>query len=152
MYQSAIRQNSCGLVRRSRERERGAEIASGETGMTRSETDAGPDADATRQEGTQPLTERDPARLARGSVLAGKDRLESRLGEGGMAVVWSAYHLELEVPVAIKLLHGHDASLARRLKLEARAAARLVHPAIVRILDVATTSQGDPFIVMELLT
>ena len=55
------------------------------------------------------------------------------------------------MPVAIKLLRGYDPSHARRLKFEARAAARLAHPAIVRTLDVATTEQGEPFIVMELL-
>jgi serine/threonine-protein kinase len=69
-----------------------------------------------------------------------------------MAVVWSAYHLELETPVAIKLLRGHDPSLARRMKLEARASARLAHPAIVRVLDVAVTNEGEPFIVMDLLS
>jgi eukaryotic-like serine/threonine-protein kinase len=76
------------------------------------------------------------------------------LGEGGMAWVWSAYHLELQLPVAVKLLRtGHNGDrLAERLRLEARAAARLVHPSIVRVLDVAQTDTGEPFIVMELLT
>ena len=120
--------------------------------MVRSVADDTEDADRTRQEPAGPATLRDPARLVRGAVLAGKYRLELQLGEGGMAVVWSAYHLELEIPVAIKLLRGHDPRLAQRLKLEARAAARLAHPAIVRVLDVATTDYGDPFIVMEQLT
>jgi serine/threonine protein kinase len=89
----------------------------------------------------------------RGTVLAGKYRLEMLLGEGGMACVWSAYHLELELPVAIKLLRagGNCERLGERLRLEARAAARLVHPSIVRVLDVALTDRGEPFIVMELL-
>ena len=71
-----------------------------------------------------------------------------------MAWVWSAYHLELQLPVAIKLLRtGNNGDrLAERLRLEARAAARLVHPSIVRVLDVAQTDAGEPFIVMELLT
>lgn len=71
-----------------------------------------------------------------------------------MACVWSAYHLELQLPVAIKLLRtGNNGDrLAERLRLEARAAARLVHPSIVRVLDVAQTDAGEPFIVMELLT
>jgi serine/threonine-protein kinase len=91
--------------------------------------------------------------LEQGSVLAGKYRLNLALGEGGMATVWSAYHLELEIPVAIKLLRGrHDSHLAQRLKLEARAAARIAHPTIVRVLDVAATAAGVPFIVMDLLS
>jgi eukaryotic-like serine/threonine-protein kinase len=86
-------------------------------------------------------------------VLAGKYRLEMLLGEGGMACVWSAYHLELELPVAIKLLRAgfKNETLATRLRLEARAEAHLVHPSIVRVFDVAVTESGDPFIVMELL-
>ncbi|HYP89283.1 MAG TPA: serine/threonine-protein kinase [Polyangiaceae bacterium] len=101
-----------------------------------------------------PTTLRDTGRAGRGTVLAGKYRLEMLLGEGGMAVVWSAYHLELELPVAIKLLRaGPDNDrLAQRLRHEARAVARLVSPSIVRVFDVARADNGDPFIVMELLT
>jgi serine/threonine-protein kinase len=86
--------------------------------------------------------------------LADKYRLEMLLGEGGMGFVWSAYNRELELPVAIKLLRAgrNRHHFAERLRLEARAAARLVHPSIVRVFDVAVTEAGDPFIVMELLT
>jgi len=112
------------------------------------------DPERTRAEQAAPKTALVAGRLGRGCVLAGKYRLEMLLGEGGMACVWSAYHLELELPVAIKLLRAGSKSerLAKRLRLEARAAARLVHPSIVRVFDVAVTDGGDPFIVMELLT
>jgi serine/threonine-protein kinase len=92
--------------------------------------------------------------LKRGTVLAGKYRLELLLGEGGMGFVWSAYHLELQLPVAIKLLKSgtQGTRLAERLRREARAAAWLVHPSIVRVFDIGVTDIGDPFIVMELLT
>ncbi len=92
--------------------------------------------------------------IGRGSLLAGKYRLELLLGEGGMGFVWSAYNVELELPVAIKLLRAgpKNAMVADRLRLEARAAARLVHPSIVRVFDIAMAENGDPFIVMELLT
>ena len=105
-------------------------------------------------EEAEPTTALAAGRLGRGSVLAGKYRLEMLLGQGGMACVFSAYHLELELPVAIKLLTAGPTNerLAKRLRLEARAAAQLVHPAIVRVFDVAMTEGGDPFIVMELLT
>jgi serine/threonine-protein kinase len=91
--------------------------------------------------------------LKEGAVIDGKYRLDSLLGEGGMGTVWAARNLQLDVAVAIKLLRpGRDqALLSERLKIEARAAARLVHPAIVRIFDVDTSEAGDPFIVMELL-
>ncbi len=100
------------------------------------------------------LRETGLSRVGRGSILGGKYRLEMLLGEGGMGFVWSAYNRELELPVAIKLLRAGKNSqrLADRLRLEARAAARLVHPSIVRVFDVALSESGDPFIVMELLT
>lgn len=91
--------------------------------------------------------------LGIGSIIEGKYRLEGLLGEGGMGSVWWAHHLQLDLPVAIKLLRagGDRALLSERLKVEARAAAQLVHPAIVRVFDIDESERGDPFIVMELL-
>ncbi|HYP86562.1 MAG TPA: serine/threonine-protein kinase, partial [Polyangiaceae bacterium] len=90
----------------------------------------------------------------RGALLGGKYRLEALLGEGGMACVWRAYNEALELPVALKLLRAGPANLRlpQRLRLEARAAARLVHPSIVRVFDVGAADDGQPFIVMELLS
>jgi eukaryotic-like serine/threonine-protein kinase len=92
-------------------------------------------------------------KLGVNSVIDGKYRLDHVLGEGGMGSVWQAQNLQLDLPVAIKLLRaGPDlVSLSERMKLEARSAARLVHPAIVRVFDIDTAETGDPFIVMELL-
>jgi serine/threonine-protein kinase len=88
-----------------------------------------------------------------GDTIAGKYRLESLLGEGGMGSVWRASNLLLEVPVAIKLLRSDLAAteLGERLRVEARAAAQLAHPSIVRVFDIGEAEWGDPFIVMELL-
>lgn len=112
------------------------------------------DPERTCEEERAPTTARAAGQSERGSILAGKYRLEMLLGEGGMARVWSAYHLGLELPVAVKLLKAgpKNEKIAKRLRLEARAAARLVHPSIVRVLDVAVADNGDPFIVMELLS
>jgi serine/threonine-protein kinase len=86
-------------------------------------------------------------------VIAGKYRLDTLLGEGGMGSVWRAFNLQLEAPVAIKLLRSDmdSAELGERLRVEARAAAKLVHPNIVRIFDIGESESGEPFIVMELL-
>jgi eukaryotic-like serine/threonine-protein kinase len=91
--------------------------------------------------------------LSEGSVIGRKYRLESLLGEGGMGSVWRAFNVQLEVPVAIKVLRADLAAseLGERLRVEARAAAKLVHPSIVRVFDIGDTETGDPFIVMELL-
>jgi serine/threonine-protein kinase len=89
-----------------------------------------------------------------GDVIAGKYRLDALLGEGGMGTVWRALNLQLDAPVAVKLIRGEldRLSLAKRLKQEARAAAKLGHSAIVRVFDVGESELGDPYIVMELLS
>jgi serine/threonine-protein kinase len=78
------------------------------------------------------------------------------LGVGGMGALWVAHDMVLDVHVAIKLLSlggtsEENKKLTLRLLDEARAAARLGHPSIVRVLDFGQSSQGDPFIAMELL-
>jgi len=118
--------------------------------MARFASKAGMGADGTRSGESVSAT----AELTRGAVLHQKYRLEELLGEGGMGAVWRAHHLQLDLPVALKVLRGDGPKnevLSERLRIEARAAARLVHPAIVRVLDVDSTEAGDPFIVMELL-
>jgi serine/threonine-protein kinase len=86
-------------------------------------------------------------------LILGKYELEQKLGEGGMGSVWAAYHVQLDAHVAIKLIRAETnrEDMGPRLLQEARAAAKLGHPAIVRVFDVGTTEAGDPFIVMELL-
>ena len=57
------------------------------------------------------------------------------------------------VDVALKLIHADIAGStgATRMAREAHAAARLGHPAMVRVFDFGWTSKGDPFLVMELV-
>jgi eukaryotic-like serine/threonine-protein kinase len=99
------------------------------------------------------MTLRPAAPYATGYVIAGKYELEEELGQGGMGVVWRARNIALDSPVAIKVVRATaDKALLRgRLVQEARAAAKLAHPAIVTVFDVGQTEAGDPFIVMELL-
>ena len=86
-------------------------------------------------------------------VISGKYRLVRPIGRGGMGVVWEAYSEVLDIKVAVKLIQQFSASLEmqQRLLLEARAAARLVDPGVIRIFDCGKTSKGDPYIIMELL-
>ena len=88
-----------------------------------------------------------------GYLVAGKYQLESELGQGGMGIVWRARNIALDSPVAIKVVRAASdkVNLSGRLIQEARAAAKLTHPAIVKVFDVGQTENGDPFIVMELL-
>jgi serine/threonine-protein kinase len=69
-----------------------------------------------------------------------------------MGVVWAALNVELDREVALKLIEAPGTDIRVRLLREAKAYARLDHPNVVRIHDVGRTEQGDPFLVMELLT
>lgn len=88
-----------------------------------------------------------------GEMVAGRYRMGHPLGSGGMAEVYDAMDERLERPVAIKLLRADlsgDPGLRRRFEVEARSAARLVHPNVVGVFD--TGELGDrPYIVMERL-
>ena len=89
-----------------------------------------------------------------GAVIGGKYRIDDVLGSGGMGVVLSATHLELDAAVAIKVVRAELANneeVVARMLFEARAAAKLHSAHIVRVLDVGRLSSGAPYIVMERL-
>ena len=85
--------------------------------------------------------------------IAGRYRLEGRLGFGGMSTVHLAIDLRLERQVAVKLLAEHlaeDPTFVSRFQREAQAAARLVHPNVVQVFDSGQDERtGQYFIVME---
>jgi serine/threonine-protein kinase len=85
--------------------------------------------------------------------IAGRYRLQGRLGFGGMSTVHLAVDQRLERRVAVKLLAEHlaeDPTFVSRFQREAQAAARLVHPNIVQVFDSGQDEQtGQYFIVME---
>lgn len=88
-----------------------------------------------------------------GELLGGRYRLGRQIGSGGMGVVREAVDETLQNRVAVKLLHEHADSSPQsvaRLAREARAAAALGHPNIVRIMDMGTLDKGA-YLVMELL-
>lgn len=90
-------------------------------------------------------------------LIAGRYRLLSPLGEGGMGTVWRARDEVLHREVAVKEVrapHGLATSeverLYARLEREAWAAARVANRNVVTVYDVAT-QDGRPWIVMELV-
>ncbi|MFZ5890771.1 MAG: serine/threonine-protein kinase [Myxococcota bacterium] len=86
-------------------------------------------------------------------VLAGRYRLEERLGGGGMGAIWRAEHIALQSPVAVKLIDRdavHDEQTVARFLREAKAAAALRSHHVVHIIDYGM-DDNVPFIVMELL-
>jgi eukaryotic-like serine/threonine-protein kinase len=91
--------------------------------------------------------------LERGDQL-GRYLILSRLGTGGMGVVYAAYDPDLDRKVAIKLLRRGSSDPARRdaaqsrLMQEARAMARLAHPNVITVHDVSEVD-GRAFVAME---
>src|SRR4051812_49836579 len=91
--------------------------------------------------------------FAPGAMLGGRYRLERRIASGGMATVWLARDEELDRDVAVKVLSdvlGEDPSYVARFRREARVAARVSHPHLVRMFDYAGEAER-PYIVMEYL-
>ncbi|MGN6373520.1 MAG: protein kinase domain-containing protein [Solirubrobacteraceae bacterium] len=91
--------------------------------------------------------------MSQTTEIAGRYRLQSRLGFGGMSTVHLAFDQRLERQVAVKLLAEHladDPTFVSRFQREAQAAARLIHPNIVQIFDSGQDEgSGQYFIVME---
>ena len=80
--------------------------------------------------------------------------LEHCIGDGGMGRVHKGLHRESGEPVAIKILHqelSHDPEMVERFLREGRAASRVDHPGVVKILDTGVTDKGLPYLVMEYL-
>lgn len=93
--------------------------------------------------------------LPEGTVIDGRYRVTRTIGAGGFARVYEARHLVTGVDVALKVLdpkaNDTDGTFAERFLREARIAASLHHPNVVRVFDVGRTEGGQPYIAMELL-
>lgn len=86
------------------------------------------------------------------SLVPGVRRYElvELLGQGGMGEVYRARDLQLDRPVALKLLRGEPPRLAQRFVQEARAQAQITHPHVCKVHDVGEY-QGRPYIAMQLI-
>jgi eukaryotic-like serine/threonine-protein kinase len=92
--------------------------------------------------------------LAPGTILLGKYRIDELIGTGGMGNVVRASHLYLQEAVAIKILlpqMAESESTVQRFLREAQAAVKLKSEHSARVMDVGTTPDGAPFMVMEYL-
>ncbi len=94
-----------------------------------------------------------PPPVQPGEVVAGKYVVDREIAAGGMGLVFSAKHVELDQAVALKFmraeLRGHIST--SRFTLEARATAKLRSAHVARVFDVGVIEDGTPFMVMELL-
>ena len=95
-----------------------------------------------------------PSPLGEGSVLDGKYQLDALIDKGNFGTVYRATHLTLGHRVAVKLLSttlDTDPPSVTRFQQEGISACRIQHPNAVDVLDFSITSDGVPFLVMELL-
>jgi serine/threonine-protein kinase len=100
---------------------------------------------------TQRRTGNDPSL---NKVIAGRYRLEARIGEGGMGIVYRARHILIDRVVAVKLIRPDlrgETHLRAWMLREARAANRVDHAHIIDIHDIGETDEGELYLVMEYL-
>jgi serine/threonine protein kinase len=94
-----------------------------------------------------------PTTLEPGTIV-GEYRVEGKLGEGGMAVVYSAVHPLIGKKAAIKVMSpvlSADAGAVARFALEARSVNRIGHPNIVDVFSFGRLPDGRSYFVMEWL-
>ena len=92
------------------------------------------------------------ASISEGTEIAGRYRVLSLIGEGGMGAVYRAEHLQLRKVFALKVLQAHNVdrpSVAARFEREAIAAGRIEHPNVVPATDFGRLPDGSFFLVLE---
>jgi serine/threonine-protein kinase len=108
-------------------------------------------ADGSRTEAQASVT---PPDSLIGSVMDGRYRIEQRIGDGGMGVVYRATHVALKKSFALKVIRADrstDPNIVQRFLREARAASVIGHPNIVNINDFGTNEDGSAYLAMEFL-
>jgi eukaryotic-like serine/threonine-protein kinase len=96
----------------------------------------------------------DSGAWAVGTIVRAKYRILSKLGEGGMAVVYKAMHMRFEELRALKVMKTElagDHGFVKRFMQEAVLTRKIQHPNAVRVEDIDETEDGCPFMVMEFL-
>ena len=88
-----------------------------------------------------------------GRTIAEKFRIESLVGRGAMGAVYRATQLNLKKRIAIKVMNPEkkDATYVSRFKREAKAASRMDHPNLMRVIDFGEEPDGQLYIAMEYL-
>ena len=109
--------------------------------------------EGTRTESSGDATKRP---LGPGSLVAERYELEAPIGAGASGVIYSARHIELDNPVAVKVLRLPEDeekrhNLLQHFRREGISACRVKHPNAVSVLDAGVSKEGIPYLVMERL-
>lgn len=89
-----------------------------------------------------------------GRLIDNKYLIESKIARGGTGTVYRAMHVQLNVPMAVKILHNdriNDALAVERFRREAFAAMQVRHPNAIAVFDFGVTTDNLVYVVMELL-
>jgi hypothetical protein len=89
-----------------------------------------------------------------GTIIDGRYEIQTRIGEGGMGVVYKARQTPLDRVIALKMLNAQmagDAQWVQRFYNEAKACSRLQHPNTIRMFDFGQTPDGRLYMTMEFL-
>ncbi len=93
--------------------------------------------------------------LHEGQIIDGRYRINAKIGRGGFATVYDAHHMQLDRPAALKVLDpispGAVDTFRSRFLSEARIAANMDHPNVVRIFDFGFIDEDQPYLAMEKL-
>lgn len=95
-----------------------------------------------------------PERASDPQLVAGRYKIQSRIAEGGMGVVYKAEHALSRKKLAVKILHPHlchGRQAVERFQREVSAAAEIDHPGIVQVFDAGIDADGSYYMAMELL-
>jgi serine/threonine protein kinase len=87
-------------------------------------------------------------------LAGGKYRLDACVGTGGMGSVYRGHHRDLDLVVAVKILHASfqaDSGFSKRFQAEALTMSRIDHPSVTRVLDFGQERDGLLYLVMEFL-
>jgi eukaryotic-like serine/threonine-protein kinase len=81
--------------------------------------------------------------------LLGRFRVDARVAEGGMGIVYRGFDLEIDQAIAIKVLQPEAIDNVARFEREATLLATLAHPGVVRYIAHGVAHEGSPFLVTE---
>src|ERR1051326_1162096 len=89
-----------------------------------------------------------------GRLIDNKYQIEQLIAKGGAGSVYRATHVQLNVPMALKIMHSNsnsDVTTIERFRREAYAAMQIRHPNAIAVMDFGVTADNLVYVVMEYL-